>query len=286
MTQILALPSVKTLPPPSDSLSFHLSARNRHRLRKQGQNSYGSLVSVLQRWASGSSSSILLAQVKSDPKSARDFAVDLIQTVRAADVPVIWALSASQLGPTGFSANDICRMLLLQAVEVNRSSLRDGDYSLSSTDFELSTPNGWSAVLDRALRGLKQVYILVDIDLLKYISSDDHKQLIEILRSLSESTSGGLMKRKVIIIARSTSGKSFGDGDYEKHPLTRVFTDDGSRKFKGPAKVVRRKRLAKEGPSSNRRKPSGVAVALKATLASPQGSYGGAASGGPESDSD
>src|SRR5947209_20092886 len=117
MSQILALPSVRALPSPSDSLQFHLSARNRHRARQRYSVSCASLVPVLQSWASGSSSAVLLAQGKKDPKSARHFAADVIETVRASHVPVIWALAGVRTGR--LSCSDVFRSLLVQALQIS-----------------------------------------------------------------------------------------------------------------------------------------------------------------------
>lgn len=226
VSQILALSSVKALPPPSESLQFHLSARNRNRARQRYSVSYDSLIPTLQSWASGSSSSVLLAQGKKDPKSARDFAVDVIETLRASNVPIIWALvGGSHVGNT--SCCDVFQSLAYQALQLNRQGSATTTRPLTTSTINAkATAAEWNKLLDQALLGLPLVYIVIDTELFRGASVIDRRQASDILRNLATSSEPGTSKRKVILLSRKAAYVTIDREVLEELAPIHIFTDN------------------------------------------------------------
>jgi hypothetical protein len=269
MSQILALPSVRALPSPSDSLQFHLSARNRHRARQRYSVSCASLVPVLQSWASGSSSAVLLAQGKKDPKSARHFAADVIETVRASHVPVIWAL-AGGVRAGSLSCSDVFRSLLVQALQISSrvSAATDRPLTASAVD-AVATTAEWQKVLDQALLGLALVYIVIDTELFRGASASDRKQASDILKNLASFSEPGTPKRKVILLSRRSTHVTVDPEVLEELAPTRVFTDNESHRGLSGGTVSARARDGRSvGLSRGRKGSSRVADVVRLALIS------------------
>jgi hypothetical protein len=227
ISQILALPSVRSLPSPSDSLQFHLSARNRHRARQRYPASCATLIPVLQSWASGSSSVVLLAQGKKDPKSARHFAGDVIETVQASHVPIIWALAGVRAGSP--SCSDVFRSLVVQALQISGrvSATTDRPLTAHAVDAAATTAE-WQKVLNQALLGLALVYIVIDTELFRGASTSDRRQASDILKNLASFSEPGKPKRKVILLSRRSTHVTIDHEVLEELAPIRVFTDNES----------------------------------------------------------
>jgi hypothetical protein len=267
VTQILALPSVRALTSPSDSLQFHLSARNRSRSRRQYSVSYGTLIPVLQGWASARASSVLLAQGKKHPKSARHFAVDIIETVRATHIPILWALAGGAYG-WSLSLPDVFRTLTVQALEISRrvSATTNPSLTVSAVD-AVATTEEWGKVLGQALQGLPLVYIVIDTDLFKGASVSDRRKASDILRNLATSSKAGASKRKIILLSRRYSHVTIDDEVLKELAPIRVFTDSGSQRRSSGGKIpVRGKDWRGAGFSGGRKKSSRVADIVKSAL--------------------
>lgn len=163
--------------------------------------SYDGLVLVLQSWASESSSSVLLAQGKNDPKSARHFAVDVIETVRASGVPIIWALvGGAHVG--SMSCSDVFRSLAYQALQLSRQGFTTtGPHPTASAVSENVTAAEWNKLLDQALLGLPLVYIVIDTELFRGAPVGDRRQASGILRYLARFSGLETSKRKVILLS-------------------------------------------------------------------------------------
>jgi hypothetical protein len=223
---MLALPSARALPSPSESLQFHLSARNRHRARQRYSVSYDGLVPVLQSWASGSSSSVLLAQGKNDPKSAKHFAVDVIETIRASDVPIIWALVGGA-HVRSMSCSDVFRSLAYQALQLSRQGFTTtGPHPTASAVSENATAAEWNKVLDQALLGLPLVYIAIDTELFRGAPVSDRRQASDILRNLAKFSGLGTSKRKVILCSRRATYVTIDYEVLEGLAPIQIFTDN------------------------------------------------------------
>jgi hypothetical protein len=270
MSQILALPSVRALPSPSDSLQFHLSARNRHRARQRYSVSCTSLVPLLQGWASRSSSGVLLAQGKKDPKSARHFAADVIESVRASHVPIIWVLAGGvHVGSLSYS--DVFRSLVVQALQISGrvSATTDRPLTAYAVDAAATTAE-WQKVLNQALLGLALVYIVIDTELFRGASASDRRQASDILKNLASFSEPGTPKRKVILLSRRSTHVTIDHEVLEELAPIRVFTDNEShRGLSGGTLSARARNGRGVGLSRGRKGSSRVADVVRSALISP-----------------
>lgn len=226
VSQMLTLPSARALPSPSESLQFHLSARNRHRARQRYSVSYDGLVPVLQSWASGSSSSILLAQGKNNPKSARHLAVDVIETVQASGVPIIWALvGGAHVG--SMSCADVFRSLAYQALQLSRQGFTTtGPHSTASAIGENATAAEWNKLLNQVLLGLPLVYIVIDTELFRGAPVSDRRQASDILRNLAKFSGLGTSRRKIILCSRRATHVTIDHEVLEELAPIQIFADN------------------------------------------------------------
>ena len=192
---------MKSLPPASETLTFQIAMRNRHRKRELESQDYAHLIPSLNQWAY-QDHRLLMVSGRKDPKSPQHFAIDLIQEVQRSPIPIIWALSNSRLHGTETTLTDVLRLLTVQALQISRSATED--FVVSPAEIELTTAHDeWLKLLSRALRGLKQVYVVVDTDILKGSarSRNQHRAVELMGKLLRESRSDGL-DLKIIITVR------------------------------------------------------------------------------------
>ena len=123
----------------------------------------------------------------------KDFITDLAQMIRSQNLPVIWALRFASHWDHDLTSSDILRMLVLQALQINLSSLNDrGSLIRTSNPIMLShlreaaSLEDWFKILEQALKNVPRIFILLDGDLLSQATrSDRHEAMIltELLRS-------------------------------------------------------------------------------------------------------
>jgi hypothetical protein len=81
----------------------------------------------------------------------------------------------------------VVRILVLQALQLNSSSVFEGPYPVSLVQMrEAASVYYWVGILDRALRGLRRIFILLDANLLSHVTKCDRQQatvLAELLRT-------------------------------------------------------------------------------------------------------
>jgi hypothetical protein len=227
------------------------------------------LIRVLQSWASRNSSAVLLAQGKKDPKSARHFAADVIETVRASQVPVIWAL-AGGVHVGSLSCSDVFRSLVVQALQIGSRVSATTDRPLTAYAVDaVATIAEWQKVLDHALLGLASVYIVIDTELFRGASASDRRQASDILKNLVSSSETGKSTRKVILLSRRSTHVTIDHEVLEELAPIRVFTDNEShRRVPGGtiSALARDRRSA--GFSHGRKGSSRVADVVKSALIS------------------
>ena len=123
---------------------------------------------------------------------ARNFTVRLINLIRASGCGVLWALRFPDYWERNISFIDVCRMLLKQALQMNPGVLHCKDYPITATALrEAASESDWLSLLNRALRGVSQVYIIIDADLMNHGTSGDKytpTRLLEMLPILVTET--------------------------------------------------------------------------------------------------
>jgi hypothetical protein len=91
----------------------------------------------------------------------------LVRLFSASSKPVIWALRFADYWDTEMSHASILRMLLIQVLQLNHSSLTQPPNPLTSTHFDAATSDiDWLHLLNRSLVCIPQIFIALDAALL------------------------------------------------------------------------------------------------------------------------
>ena len=107
------------------------------------------------------------------PTQIKDFLLDMIGFLRGRGLPVLWALRSPGLQSSTITSLDVIRMLLYQALEINSSAL-NSSYPITIAQLrEASSHEDWLLLLKRALQGLPAVYIIIDSDVVEYVTNRD-----------------------------------------------------------------------------------------------------------------
>jgi len=97
----------------------------------------------------------------------RDFAVDAIDLITTAHVPVVWALSFQGLDSGAGGPLDVLKYLVSQVLQLNHTLLNERSAALSAARFQSAKScQDWLNLLGSVLQGLEQIYIIIDLDVL------------------------------------------------------------------------------------------------------------------------
>jgi hypothetical protein len=163
LSQIASLPVFEALPSSQDTLSYCQSLQR----RKRGPRSHPRLrISLLDLWATSPQSSLLLLD-HSFGSSSKYLFIDMVSFFSASSKPVIWALRFADYWNTELSPAAILRILVIQVLQLNHSSLTQPPNALTSTHFETATSDmDWLHLLNQSLSCLPQIFIAIDAALL------------------------------------------------------------------------------------------------------------------------
>ncbi|CAD6593390.1 MAG: hypothetical protein ASARMPREDX12_007126 [Alectoria sarmentosa] len=183
LNQILSISFLEKLPTCGESLEYcqSIRRRSRHRMTLPLPD-----VSRLADWASKPTNSLLVLQGTSSAVS-KAFMIDLIDLVRDAKMPVIWALRYANYWDSPTTSIDILRMLVLQALQMNPQAMAQGSHPITMAGIrEAATATDWLEILARALQGVPRIFIALDPGLLTHATANDTHQgteLVEAFRS-------------------------------------------------------------------------------------------------------
>jgi hypothetical protein len=150
------------LPTSGTSLGYCRSLRDKRRARPPLRIPE---IAVLERWALDPSLAMLLMK-SSSVEAEKDFLVDLVNLIKKSRLPVLWVLRYSGYWKSRITCIDILRTLLVQALEINPNALK-GPAPIDILILRKATDeNDWFQILNRALQGIPQVYIVVDAEML------------------------------------------------------------------------------------------------------------------------
>lgn len=109
----------------------------------------------LQKWADQKYSSFLVTE-SSTSQAAKNFLVEILQAIREARFPVLWALRFANYWDSSLTCIDILRMLVLQALQINPDALTMGSNPITMTRLrEVVDEVDWLLILNRALQGVR-----------------------------------------------------------------------------------------------------------------------------------
>ncbi|KIW46704.1 uncharacterized protein PV06_02352 [Exophiala oligosperma] len=192
LNQLLSMPFWQNLPYSGESLEYCQSMRRRRR-------NWSPVVlpreADLQTWAQGNQSSLLVVSGQ-NPVMEKDFVADMARLIRDQSFPVMWALRFANHWDLDLTTTDVLRVLVLQALQMNPSSLTGHGYpgagagplhpvTLSHLR-EAASPEDWLRILERTLKDVLRVFIVLDGDLLSQVTSYDRQEVVmftELLRN-------------------------------------------------------------------------------------------------------
>lgn len=212
-SQIMQSISDPNLWDPQKSLNYLLinqkrSSQNEARKLSQGLWDFARV----RRWARTKESDVSI--VKGDFRSRhalRCFSVDVIEQLRAKQIPVLFALGTSQEGAAAksLSSEDLLKYLVRQALDLRRRGQSEKSMSLNAAAFSGNlSEQEWFSLLQHLLSGLTgDVYFVVDLELLnRNFSSPSGFHWLSAFLGLFKSVAerGAQLTIKVLLVSYSS----------------------------------------------------------------------------------
>lgn len=180
LNQVLSVSFLEKLPTSGESLSYcqSIRRRSRHRMTLPLPD-----VSRLAEWASQPTNSLLVLRGTSTAV-CKAFMVDLIDLVRDAKMPILWALRYANYWDSQTTSVDILRMLVLQALQINPRAMTQGSHPITVAGMrEAATASDWIEILARTLQGVPRIFIALDSSLLMHATANDTQQSTELIEA-------------------------------------------------------------------------------------------------------
>lgn len=152
---------------PEISRRYFAVRRNRNRRKGLDHSSFFNDCPQLQVWESQPDSSQVAIYSGYDTRQAvRDFAVDAIDLIMSAQLPVVWALKLPHT-EFKFSGEDVLKYLVSQILRLNEALLNERSAGLNAARYQCATTlEEWFSLLGCVLEGLPQVFLIIDLGLL------------------------------------------------------------------------------------------------------------------------
>ncbi|CAG8984026.1 hypothetical protein HYALB_00002966 [Hymenoscyphus albidus] len=169
ISQVLAYVENTPLPSPEISLKYHLAMRNRRLLEDPAYLDILNGCEQLNNWASQRSSSPLMIKgTFRTRRKAKHVAASNIASTKQSQVPTVLILAPRTKMSQQLSGLDILKQLVLQILQKNDSLLEDRSQPLIAKQFQCATTElEWFNLLGLVLTGIPEIYIVVDIELLR-----------------------------------------------------------------------------------------------------------------------
>ena len=100
---------------------------------------------------------------------ARSFAIDAIELVANANLPVVWALTPQLMSTREHASVDVLKHLVSQAIQRNTTLHSERAAVLSAIRFQAAvTDRDWFDLLASVLDGIPQMYMIIDLSILEF----------------------------------------------------------------------------------------------------------------------
>jgi hypothetical protein len=130
-----------------------------------------------------------------NPRDDKALLLSLLQQIQTANRPVIWALRFPDYMNLSLCLEDILRTLVLHALEINSNALASTSFPITLPSLRAaSSQSDWLSILNRALAGLEEVYIIIDPDLLCFAAEDNKCSTVDLLLALKNGIVGTRLK--------------------------------------------------------------------------------------------
>ena len=166
LSQMLTHTADSLLDDPETSYLFGVLIRNKHQRRLNRAPKFW-LSPSLKDWTTSQSSSLIIVKGSYATRSqARDFGVNVIEAVRSALIPVLWALHDSSKGiRETISTVDLLKSLVQQAIRVNKTFQSEKLCTRSCTRIQSARDEKeWLDIFGSVLVGLPLLYIVVNLE--------------------------------------------------------------------------------------------------------------------------
>ncbi|RFU72997.1 hypothetical protein TARUN_9255 [Trichoderma arundinaceum] len=157
------------IPNPEISYQYNLMMRNRRLKQGIAPDKYPVLTPALRSWSHAPGPSLLLLPAaKTLRKQMRDLAVSLVDLIRQAKAPVLWALDSNAGGTTNSkldSAVAVLRRLAEQAIALGLAHQTEATASMLHARFSRANKvEDMIHLLATCMRNIPVVYIVIDVD--------------------------------------------------------------------------------------------------------------------------
>ena len=235
LTEILSLSFMCNLPTSGESLGYCQSVRTRGSMRTTYRLPE---LSTLEKWSSDRRTSMLLTQI-SPPQAAKSFLVDLVMLIQQNKIPIIWALRFPNFWDKKPTFEDLLRMLVIQAIQINPSAV-SGPTPITAVHLrEASSAADWLNILKRALTGMTQVYLVIDSDLLSLASMNSTYQATRMIEKFPEILTGVNVK---IVVSMTNIDQDYVTRNWDPKAWSKLQTGSAQRRGFVPGRSARRQR--------------------------------------------
>jgi hypothetical protein len=178
-----------------------------------------------------------LVTESSTSQTAKDFLVELLQVIREARFPVLSALRFADYWESDLTCIDILRMLVLQALQIHPNALTMGPNPITMTNLrEAVDEAGWLSILNRALQGVQQIYIVLDADLLSHVTNHNRYLATRWIEGFPRTTTGTVVK---LFVSRHGVDEGYASRNWDSGGWVKLRTDMMSKR--PPIRSKRRK---------------------------------------------
>jgi hypothetical protein len=191
LNQIMSAPFMTDIPASGQSLSFCSTFMIR---RPQNITIAQPEIETLRRCSLDNDVSYIIMEAQ-NPNDSKELLLSLLQQVKTAQRPLIWALRFSDFQNRPPCLEDIIRILVVHALEINSNALASNAFPITLPSLRAaSTQSDWLSILNRALSGLEEVYIIIDPDLLRFVAENNSCSSVDLILALKRGVTGTRLK--------------------------------------------------------------------------------------------
>lgn len=166
---------------------------------------------------------VILGHWSSTSQTVKDFLVELLQVIREARFPVLWALRFADYWESDLTCIDILRMLVLQALQISPDSLTMGSNPVTMTHLrEAVDEAGWLSILNRALQGVQQIYIVLNADLLSHVTNHNQYLATRWIEGFPQTIIGIVVK---LFVSRYGVDEGYASRNWDSGGWVKLRTD-------------------------------------------------------------
>ncbi|KAH7011099.1 hypothetical protein EDB80DRAFT_711245 [Ilyonectria destructans] len=208
--QILSNPIFQRFPSSGECFEYCKSLR----LRRRSRSSFDLPgLDQLRDWSTQKTSSFLIMNTRNS-SLAKDFMVDLIGVICESKSPIVWALRFENHWENGLTKIDILRMLVAHALQVNPTAVDRGSHPITVESLrDASGEKDWLNLLQRAVKGMPQVFIALDADILSRATENNRFLATRWLESIVSSMGDTVIK---CIVSSPGLDQSYMDRNWPK----------------------------------------------------------------------